>query len=89
MFAPVKLFRPNPEAEVDAEEKKSFFNTLKVIPMVNGHDIHKPKVRITRLNLEDLNLLTRPQRPNNERTEQDEEGDAQNENPSEVGGSFF
>jgi hypothetical protein len=24
MFAPVKLFRPNPEAEVDAEEKKSF-----------------------------------------------------------------
>ena len=28
-----------------------------VIPMVKGHNIHKPKVRITRLNLNDLNNL--------------------------------
>ena len=54
-------------------------SVAQVVPMVNGHDIHKPKVRITRLNMEDLNnLLTRPQRLENQR--EDGVGDRGTEN---------
>lgn len=53
-----------------------------VAPMVKGHRIHKPNVRITRLNLDDLNLLTRPQQQidDDDRNGQNEE----NENDENV-----
>jgi hypothetical protein len=51
-------------------------SVAQVVPMVNGHNIHKPKVRITRLNLDDLNLLTRPQQNDNQRGDDgDDESD--------------
>lgn len=54
--------------------------------MVNGHDIHKPKVRITRLNMEDLHLLTRPQQNANQRGDDDDDDEgAANGSQNEVG----
>jgi hypothetical protein len=47
-----------------------------VIPMVKGHNIHKPKVRITRLNMNDLNNLVVRSRQVQARQDQ-EPGDAQ------------